>query len=350
MKYEKISVIIPVYNSAQYLMRAVDSIKEQKYPNLEIILIDDGSTDGSDILCDSLSKHDNQIKTIHSKNEGPAVARNKGLDVANGKYIYFMDSDDYLTSKLFLTVAPLLEQYDMIIFNYQKIDENGRSLSYSCFEDGIYTFNNTKDKLQFILEKVLKYRIGWELWNRIYRRDIIEKNCIRFANENYAEDLYFFLCYMGCINKIICIKQNFYNYLIHPNSLMDLSKIRPSDNLNKVNNLSFELKKFYMTLDQCNNIECYYPLIHYNFLKQYIYALYERNLTTRDICKLLRTGIDKSEFCLDEFAKYIKNAKQYYFLSDKSEVLATKQVLQYYCDGKWIKYRIKLVLNDIIKF
>ena len=87
-----LSVIIPVYNSAQYLMRAVDSIKEQKYPNLEIILIDDGSTDGSDILCDILSKHDNQIKTIHSKNEGPAVARNKGLDVANGKYIYFSHS------------------------------------------------------------------------------------------------------------------------------------------------------------------------------------------------------------------------------------------------------------------
>lgn len=350
MKYEKISVIIPVYNSAQYLMRAVDSIKAQKYPNLEIILIDDGSTDGSDTLCDRLSKCDNQIKAIHSKNEGPAVARNKGLNVANGKYIYFMDSDDYLTSKLFLTVTPLLEQYDMIVFNYQKIDENGRSLSYSHFQEGVYTLNNTNDKLQFILQNVLKYRIGWELWNRIYKRDIIEKNHIRFANENYAEDLFFFLCYIGCINNIICIKQNFYNYLIHPNSLMALSKIKPADNLNKVNNLSYELKKFYKTLDQDNYIECYYPLIHYNFLKQYIYALYESNLTTRDICKLWRTRIDRSEFCLDEFAKYIKNSKRYYSLSDKSDVLATKQVLQYYCDGKWIKFRIKSILNDIIKF
>lgn len=348
MRYKKISIIIPVYNSVNYLEQAIDSVKMQKYPNFEIILVDDGSSDGSERLCDILAEQDNRIRVIHSINEGPALARNKGLDQADGKYIYFMDSDDYLNPGVFSTIIPVLEEqgYEMVVFNYQKINQKGEILSNSHFKEGIYKFQNTEDKIRFILQNVFTYSIGWELWNRVYRRDIIEKNHIRFVDANYAEDLYFLLCYLGCIDNMICINHKFYNYLIHSNSLMDKSTKQKSDNLNKVNNLSYELNKFYISL----GLERYYPIIHYNFLKQHINALYSQNWTLKQICKFLRRGMDKSNFCLQEFEQFIKNTKIYYNISDKDELLLDKRILQYYCDGKWFKFRIKAQLNRLIKF
>ena len=96
MDEKLVSIIIPIYNSEKYLKKCIDSILEQKYNNLEIILINDGSTDNSGKICDRLAIEDKRIKVIHKLNEGVSIARNKGLEMAKGEYIFFIDSDDYI--------------------------------------------------------------------------------------------------------------------------------------------------------------------------------------------------------------------------------------------------------------
>ena len=98
---ELISVILPVYNVQQYLEKCIESVVNQTYKNLEIILIDDGSTDMSGKICDEFAEKDGRIKVIHSKNGGVSAARNIGLDIATGEYIGFVDSDDWIESQMY---------------------------------------------------------------------------------------------------------------------------------------------------------------------------------------------------------------------------------------------------------
>ena len=104
-----ISVIVPVYNTEKYLYRCVESICNQTYRNLEIILVDDGSTDGSGAICDQLSGEDDRIRVIHKENEGASAARNTGLDLAKGEYIGLVDSDDYISTDMYEKLFELLQ-------------------------------------------------------------------------------------------------------------------------------------------------------------------------------------------------------------------------------------------------
>ena len=109
---ELISIIVPVYNVKPYLNRCVDSIIKQTYKNIEILLIDDGSTDGSSELCDKLSDIDSRIKVIHKKNGGLSSARNRGLLEMNGKYVGFVDSDDYIREDMYSVLYHTMINHD----------------------------------------------------------------------------------------------------------------------------------------------------------------------------------------------------------------------------------------------
>lgn len=109
---KKLSVVVPVYNVEQYLKRCVDSIINQNYPNIEIILVDDGSKDSSGKLCDFFAKQDKRIKVIHQTNGGLSSARNTGIENASGYYINFLDSDDELLPNIFNDLIPLMEKMD----------------------------------------------------------------------------------------------------------------------------------------------------------------------------------------------------------------------------------------------
>ena len=120
----KVSVIVPVYNVSKYLQQCFDSIKNQSYKNLEIILIDDGSTDGSSIICDELKKEDKRVKVIHQKNKGLAETRNIGIKHSTSNLITFIDSDDYIEPNMFKVLKENILDNDLIIFNYNKIVKN----------------------------------------------------------------------------------------------------------------------------------------------------------------------------------------------------------------------------------
>ena len=107
-----ISVIIPVYNSEKFLNRCVDSVLKQSYKELDIILIDDGSSDKSGEMCDQYAQMDKRVRVIHQKNRGVSAARNSGLDVAIGDYCTFVDSDDYIESEMYQSMIDIAEQYN----------------------------------------------------------------------------------------------------------------------------------------------------------------------------------------------------------------------------------------------
>lgn len=123
----KISIIIPVYNVEKYLATCLDSVINQTYKNLEILLIDDGSTDSSGLICEQYSKKDTRIKTIHKKNGGLSDARNVGISYASGDYISFIDSDDFIDINTFTILNQYIKQYnaDIITFNYGSVTTNG---------------------------------------------------------------------------------------------------------------------------------------------------------------------------------------------------------------------------------
>lgn len=180
-----ISVIIPIYNVQPYLKRCVDSVCGQSYTDLEILLIDDGSTDESGSLCDLLAKSDSRIQVYHQENRGLSAARNLGLEKTNGDFIAFVDSDDFILPNMLQTLHDVLEKYDCDI----------ASCSFIKFTDHILKIENSAKKLKiFSSEDALRdlFLSGVfqeTVWNKLYRRSVLEN--LNFPVGKYHEDIFF---------------------------------------------------------------------------------------------------------------------------------------------------------------
>lgn len=179
-----ISVIIPVYNVQQYLERCIKSVIEQSYNNLEIILVDDGSTDNCGKICDDYSNKDIRIKVIHQENGGVSKARNTGLDNAKGKYISFIDSDDFVHKDYILNMYTNLckNNADIATCSYQSFYEESDICDNIIFEEG-QVYNN-EEALRLML-----YQIGTttSAWGKIYDKKLFEK--VRYPVIETGEDL-----------------------------------------------------------------------------------------------------------------------------------------------------------------
>ncbi len=202
-----VSVIIPVYNVKEYLKKCVSSVQNQTYKNLEIILVDDGSPDKSGALCDKLAKKDNRIIVIHKENGGVSNARNTGLDKATGKYVTFVDSDDWLPKNAVEDLVCGIE----------------KNLSDFCFGTGEFvgvTGNNTiqelKDKTFSVdeIDKLIEYHIILRSpWAKLYKTDIIKNNQIKFSEGiEFGEDRIFVWEYLKYSEKFTAINKNVYFY------------------------------------------------------------------------------------------------------------------------------------------
>lgn len=165
-----ISVIIPVYNMEKYLCQCVDSVLKQTYTNLEIILIDDGSTDASGRICDQYAEKDGRVVVIHKKNGGISSVRNAGLNRAEGDYICFVDSDDYITENLCETVVKVLqkERVDIVEFGITLTDEDGKSIGSIENKQGRFA-----DRTE-ILTLLIKGHLQNYLWNKIFARSLFD--------------------------------------------------------------------------------------------------------------------------------------------------------------------------------
>lgn len=223
-----VSVIVPVYNVQDYLEKCVHSILAQTYHTFELILVDDGSTDESPRLCDQLALADPRITVIHKPNGGLSSARNAALDVAQGKYIAFIDSDDYVNPQLLEKTVAAIEAggFDWCAFGMQKEDPQGNLLEPVCFKPRTLRIENEQERMAFLLKNLLNYRIGWEACSHLYRGDIIRKNELRFVSERqvFAEDLLFSFTYWLYASSCTVLEEPLYHYIQRCGSLMEKSR------------------------------------------------------------------------------------------------------------------------------
>lgn len=223
---ETVSVIIPVYKVEQYITQCIDSVIKQTYSNLEIILVDDGSPDKCGSICDNYSKVDNRIKVIHKQNQGLGLARNTGLAAATGKYVVFVDSDDWLEKDHIGNIVTAIENSgaDIVVHGFQYRVEDRIPQKCPPFKIGIFT--NIIDE---VLLPMMSAKIGDKeknilpvgSWCKLYRKEIIANNKLYFINEKQciSEDVLFNIDYLRCCKKACIIDECGYNYRMNPNSI-----------------------------------------------------------------------------------------------------------------------------------
>ncbi len=205
----KISIIVPVYNTEKYIGRCIESIQNQTYTDLEIILVDDGSKDDSLTICQKYAEKDSRIKVLHTKkNFGVSNARNMGIEHSTGEYIGFIDSDDYIEKTMYETLVRYSDNRVLPICTYNMVDENKTILDQKEIGD---TVGEVDVKDFFLLcENILLN----SPFNKLYESTIVKKNNIRFdVNLSLGEDFLFVMQYIEYIEKFYIIDVPLYNYM-----------------------------------------------------------------------------------------------------------------------------------------
>ena len=264
---KKVSIIIPVYNVAVYLNDAIESAVSQTYENVEVILVDDGSTDGCSGICDSWVDKNEKIKVIHKENGGLSSARNAGLEVAEGDYIYFLDGDDYISPDLVRTVVLYMNLgYDMVVFQHYAVHDDGKKELRTC-SLGEYIIDGIDVRKDYYVKTLLQYHIGWEAWNRIFRRDIIEALHLRYEDNRkiFAEDLYFVMCYSLAVKRIVSIGSAFYYYRLRDDSIMGQENGKL--NIGRMNEMSKAIYAFFQSHHAPDSLIELYPVMHYTIMQ-----------------------------------------------------------------------------------
>lgn len=223
----KVSVIVPVYQVEAYLARCLDSILAQTFTDYELILVDDGTQDNCPAIMRTYAQKDTRIRELHKENGGLSSARNAGLDVAQGEYILFVDSDDYIDSDLLETAVCAAEECgaQQVLWDYRYVTNEGEKPSTLHFSDEIVDIEKT-GLVSYFYHYWMPYAHGQEAWSKLYRRDIIEANHLRFApnNQVFAEDTLFSAMYLMHTTKIAAISKPMYAYVQRGDSIMTMSK------------------------------------------------------------------------------------------------------------------------------
>ena len=217
-----VSIIVPFYNCEKYIEKCVESILSQTYINLEIILIDNNSQDNSRKIVDTYKEKDNRVRVVECNDPGVSFARNKGIKVANGEYIIFVDSDDWIDNK-FVEKLMLYRDYDVVICSYYREYEN--STLYKHIYDGNVIFDDETSLQQYkrrffgLYGKELKYVESADslspVWGKLYKKSIISENRISFYDISKIgtyEDGIFNINYNNHINSVFFLNEGLYHY------------------------------------------------------------------------------------------------------------------------------------------
>ena len=249
---ELISIIVPIYNVATYLVRCIESLINQTYKNIEIILINDGSTDNSLDLCEKYKYIDKRIIVVDKENGGLSDARNVGLDVCKGDYVAFVDSDDYVEESYLekLYEAIKMTDSDIAICSFSLVNENGKLRkkekmpNYTCV-DGRYILSKVLSKTGY------KYVVAW---NKLYKREIFEN--LRFPIGKYYEDEYINYRIFYEKKRIALVPLSLYNYVLRSGSIT-MSSVT-SEKITMKIEMHRERIRFYK---EKNDMELYYKAI-----------------------------------------------------------------------------------------
>ena len=300
---DKISVIVPIYNVEPYLRRCIDSIINQTYENLEIILVDDESPDNCGQICDDYAKKDTRIKVIHKKNGGLSDARNVGLEVCTGDFISFVDSDDWIELNTYEIMMKSMNEYnaDMVVSNINYVYKNKVESKYS--EDKIRCFNKEEAMKELIKDGLVQAVV----WNKLYKRVFIDN--LRFKVGKLNEDEFFTYKICAKAERIVYIPEALYQYRQREDSIMGTYTLQRMDGVEALyERMNFIKNKFpqLYTLEKLRF--CYACIYHYQMLL--INNILDKK--TRNTLIKYRKSI---RFCLNDVSKYSLKDNIYIYLS-----------------------------------
>ena len=323
-----ISIIVPVYNTEEYLEKCVHSIVNQSYTDFELILIDDGSTDRCGEICDLIALQDNRITVVHKENGGVATARNLGLDIAKGEYVTFIDSDDYVHSDFLkiLYYSITKENADLAMAYVETVD---------CFDkkEALIDFDNyvVKNQEEYWQMRYFEHRTCVQHFMctaKLYRRDCIKD--IRFPDGKRQEDLFWFGYYIRRVNKVVVYPYSLYFYYQ-----------RESSNMHQPSYINFRdtLEADYALSELCENLfPSYSQQEEKVFLSRYFHHLsILQKLSNHDAKKLKHYF--RERYYLD--IKYLKNV-----------LTKGQKFILFFLDFESVKFVIKMMdyQYDIVKY
>lgn len=241
-----VSIIVPVYNTKNYITECLNSIINQDYTKLQIIIVDDGSTDGSGLLCDKYATKDNRIEVLHKENGGLVSARKQGLNKAIGDYVSFVDSDDFIEENMISTLVESIEKNnaDFVHSGHTEFSDSIERV-FVDFDETVYEINGKEDSIYFIKNHLLNLknekRMSNSICTKLFKRELIDK-CYRKLNDEQqlGEDA---LCSCRCIfesRTIVLLPVSLYRYRIFEESM---SHSEPNQMLSKQLSLCYEMSK-----------------------------------------------------------------------------------------------------------
>lgn len=227
---EKVSVVLPIYNVEPYLERSINSVVNQTYRNLEIILVDDGSPDNCPQICDEWKSRDSRIKVVHKQNAGLGMARNSGLKEATGKYICFFDSDDYVKADIIEKCINFAEKNkaDIVIYGFSNVDSQGNIIKTTIPNTKKCVYEGSEVQEVFLPDLIApnivtgtKSDLWMSAWCSFYSMDLIKRAQWEFVSERkvISEDIYSLLNLYKNVNRVFVLKESLYFYCANATSL-----------------------------------------------------------------------------------------------------------------------------------
>lgn len=227
----KITVIMPIYNAELYLTDSIESILRQTYADLQIILVDDGSTDISGKICDDYAKRDRRIEVCHTENKGLVAARKLGISRALGGYIGFVDADDYIERDMYEYLHKNITESHADFIHTGYIEENsGKNKDIYGFENGIYDLKSMEERIDFLCKYMLyagpDQAISPSIWSKLFKKELLEKSYLPLPDEQqYGEDVLCLCLSILLSERIMLRKRAFYHYTIRQMSISHLDDI-----------------------------------------------------------------------------------------------------------------------------
>lgn len=311
-----ISVIVPIYNVEKYLARCVDSIVNQTYKNLEIILVDDGSPDRCPQMCDDYAKKDSRIKVVHKKNGGLSDARNAGMAVATGEYISFIDSDDYVSDAFFKCLLAVMnkENSDIAECSVVKFYEDNRFDEFS--DDLSVKTYDTQDAMSALIAENPFHQ---HVWNKLYKTELVKD--IPYAVGKLNEDEFWTYQVFGRANKVSKLNKTMYYYFQRNSSIMGVGyNIRRLDALEAKANRQKYIENNFPDLSTQAKIDLYGSCIFaYQSVMKFMSGADKKNALEliRKYRKMYNLSFDEINTIKDSSKKYFMFAKFNFYLCCK---------------------------------
>lgn len=333
----KISIIVPAYNAQDYLTQCLDSLTQQTLQAIEIICVNDGSTDNSLQLLQVYADKDPRIKVINQPNAGPAAARNKGLSIATAPYIMFCDSDDWYEPAMCASMLSTIEeqQVDMVVCDANTIKENKEFTrpNERYHRLNLYGF--------YQLNTAIKLRVNAILWNKIFKKDIIERYSILFPTGYEHDDASFVFQYVAASHSIFGLEENLYNYRLRVGSLMHQTFFENSRLLDRLHVLTYDYN--YLIKNQLWQANIRSFLLQALSTVRWCLKLCSTSQQHLQAIELMHEMLKQIDFdALDTSIKHLDEIEQLEYIKEKKYELFLKNNLDSTFDPKswgWQKVR-----------